>query len=107
MKLKELQKLEVEFPEFADDNSPTKRVGGAVTKDFETVILLANVNLCDLKNANMNGELSIFFSSGKKQKIVSKDIHIGQNGYSFIHVSNLIDDFKYANTTKSISCIDK
>ena len=41
--------------------------------------------------------------SFKKQKIVSKDIHIGQNGYSFIYVSNLIDDFKYANTTKSIS----
>jgi hypothetical protein len=76
---------------------------GLLSKDFETVILLANVNLCDLKNANMNGELSIFFSSGKKQKIVSKDIHIGQNGYSFIYVSNLIDDFKYANTTKSIS----
>lgn len=38
MLLEELQKLEEEFPEFADDNSPTKRVGGALTKKFETVI---------------------------------------------------------------------
>src|SRR5690554_144405 len=37
MKLKELQELEKEFPQFADVNSPTKRVGGEVTKKFETV----------------------------------------------------------------------
>jgi DNA ligase (NAD+) len=36
-KLKELQKLEEENPEFYDPNSPTLRVGGAVTKNFETV----------------------------------------------------------------------
>jgi len=37
MLLKELQKLETEFPEFADDNSPTKRVGGDITKNFPKV----------------------------------------------------------------------
>ncbi len=37
MKLKELQKLEEEHPEFHDPASPTIRVGGAVTKNFETV----------------------------------------------------------------------
>lgn len=37
MLLEELQKLEEQFPEFADDNSPTKRVGGYVSKEFETV----------------------------------------------------------------------
>lgn len=37
-KLKELEALEVKYPELADDNSPTKRVGGAVTKNFETVV---------------------------------------------------------------------
>ncbi|MEO2128242.1 MAG: NAD-dependent DNA ligase LigA [Christiangramia sp.] len=37
MKLKELQELEEQNPEFQDDNSPTVRVGGAVTKNFETV----------------------------------------------------------------------
>lgn len=37
MKLKELQELEEQNPEFQDENSPTVRVGGAVTKNFETV----------------------------------------------------------------------
>ncbi|KAB7530956.1 NAD-dependent DNA ligase LigA [Flagellimonas olearia] len=38
MKLKELQKLEEEHPEFHDPTSPSLRVGGAVTKNFETVV---------------------------------------------------------------------
>lgn len=37
MKLKELEKLETENPEFFDSNSPTQRVGGQITKNFETV----------------------------------------------------------------------
>ncbi|WP_406684137.1 NAD-dependent DNA ligase LigA [Seonamhaeicola sp. MEBiC1930] len=37
LKLKELQALEVQHPEFFDANSPTQRVGGEVTKNFETV----------------------------------------------------------------------
>ena len=36
--LKQLQELEEKFPEFAQDNSPTKRVGGDITKKFETVV---------------------------------------------------------------------
>ena len=35
-KLQQLQELEQEHPEFADENSPTLRVGGAVTKNFKT-----------------------------------------------------------------------
>jgi DNA ligase (NAD+) len=37
MKLKELQDLENKHPEFFDANSPTQRVGGTVTKNFETI----------------------------------------------------------------------
>ncbi len=37
MKLKELQQLEDAHPDCFDPSSPTLRVGGAVTKDFETV----------------------------------------------------------------------
>lgn len=37
-KLKELQALEAAHPEFFDSNSPTQRVGGAVTKNFQTVV---------------------------------------------------------------------
>ncbi|MFZ9848259.1 MAG: NAD-dependent DNA ligase LigA [Flavobacteriales bacterium] len=37
MMLKELQDLEEKHPEFASPNSPTKRVGGDITKEFNTI----------------------------------------------------------------------
>ena len=36
-KLKQLQDLEAQHPEYFDENSPTQRVGGMITKNFETV----------------------------------------------------------------------
>jgi len=38
MKLKELQVLEEKYPEFHDASSPTLRVGGTITKNFETLV---------------------------------------------------------------------
>ncbi|MGY8910312.1 MAG: DNA ligase LigA-related protein, partial [Flavobacteriales bacterium] len=38
IKLKELEKLEKENPIFFDVNSPTQRVGGSITKNFNTVV---------------------------------------------------------------------
>lgn len=38
LKLKQLQRWENQYPEFADKNSPTQRVGGEITKNFETVV---------------------------------------------------------------------
>ena len=37
LKLKQLQALENNNPTYFDENSPTQRVGGAITKNFETV----------------------------------------------------------------------
>ena len=37
-KLKELQVLEQAHPEFYDENSPTVRVGGSITKNFPTIV---------------------------------------------------------------------
>ena len=37
LKLAQLQNLENQHPEFFDESSPTQRVGGAITKNFETV----------------------------------------------------------------------
>ena len=37
LKLKQLQELENQYPEYYDENSPTQRVGGAITKNFQTV----------------------------------------------------------------------
>ncbi|MFD1063649.1 NAD-dependent DNA ligase LigA [Winogradskyella litorisediminis] len=38
VKLKQLQALEEQYPEFFDENSPTMRVGGEITKNFNTVV---------------------------------------------------------------------
>ena len=37
-KLKQLQDLEAKHPDFFDENSPTQRVGGTITKNFQTVL---------------------------------------------------------------------
>jgi len=37
MLMEELIRLEIEYPRFSDPNSPGKRIGGAITKDFPTV----------------------------------------------------------------------
>jgi DNA ligase (NAD+) len=37
IKLKKLQRIEEEYPEFYDVNSPTQRIGGAITKNFNTI----------------------------------------------------------------------
>ncbi|AXG74312.1 NAD-dependent DNA ligase LigA [Flavobacterium arcticum] len=37
MKLKELQQLEAKHPEYFDEDSPTQRVGGSITKNFNTI----------------------------------------------------------------------
>jgi len=37
-KLKQLQELENQHPELFDENSPTQRVGGTITKNFQTVV---------------------------------------------------------------------
>jgi DNA ligase (NAD+) len=36
--LKKLQELEKQFPQYASKNSPTKRVGGDITKKFDSVV---------------------------------------------------------------------
>lgn len=57
LKLKELEKLESENPQFFDVNSPTQRVGGTVIKNFNTVVhknrmysLANSYSLDDLKD---------------------------------------------------------
>ncbi|MDI5950479.1 NAD-dependent DNA ligase LigA [Flavobacterium sp. LB2P84] len=37
LKLKQLQDLENKYPEYFDENSPSQRVGGTITKNFQTV----------------------------------------------------------------------
>ncbi len=62
--LRELQDLENRYPEFYDSNSPTQRVGGEVTKNFNTIrigircthclILIQKKSWFNGKNASKN-----------------------------------------------------
>ena len=54
-KLKQLQKLEKAHPEFYDANSPTLRVGGEITKNFETV--QHNFRMYSLENSYSKEDL--------------------------------------------------
>ncbi|MDT0688291.1 NAD-dependent DNA ligase LigA [Salegentibacter sp. F188] len=64
MKLKELQELEEKHPEFADENSPTQRVGGAVTKSFATVV--HDFRMYSLSNSYSKEELEDWEKRVKK-----------------------------------------
>ncbi len=56
--LKELEALEKEFPEFLSPNSPTQRVGGEITKEFETVF--HKYSMLSLENTYSEAELRDF-----------------------------------------------
>lgn len=62
--LRELQDLELKYPEFADPHSPTKRVGGEVTKNFETVV--HKYPMLSLSNSYNKEELLDFDERVKK-----------------------------------------
>ncbi len=56
LKLKELENLEQQHPEFFDVNSPSQRVGGAITKNFNTVTHSAR--MYSLENSYSKQDLS-------------------------------------------------
>ena len=115
-KLKELQLLEAKHPEFYDENSPTQRVGGTITKNFQTVVhenrmysldnsyskedlqdwevkiqkVLGNVNLqytCELKYDGAS--ISITYEDGKLLRAVTRG-----DGFQGDDVTNNIKTIK-------------
>src|SRR5690554_5347921 len=56
--LEELSHLEQEFPEFLQEDSPTQRVGGIITKEFETMVHA--YPMLSLGNTYSEGELVAF-----------------------------------------------
>ncbi|NCP45124.1 MAG: NAD-dependent DNA ligase LigA [Flavobacteriales bacterium] len=70
MLLEELQQLESEFPQFADEHSPTKRVGGAITKNFDTV--KHKYPMLSLSNSYSKEEIADF--ENRIKKLVDGDI---------------------------------
>ena len=73
LSLKELEKLELEF-DLADPDSPSQRVGGAVSSIFETVI--HPVPMLSLDNTYNEQELTDF--DGRVQKI------LGHTNYNYL-----------------------
>ncbi len=63
-KLKELEKLESDYPELKLPYSPTSRVGGTITKDFETVV--HKYRMLSLGNTYSFEELEDFDTRVKK-----------------------------------------
>ncbi|MGB7786304.1 MAG: NAD-dependent DNA ligase LigA [Salinimicrobium sp.] len=70
-KLKELQTLEEAHPEFYDENSPTLRVGGAVTKNFATVV--HEHRMYSLDNSYSKEDLENW--ENRIRKMVDGDVH--------------------------------
>lgn len=62
--LHELQKLEQEYPQFASETSPTKRVGGDITKKFETV--KHRYPMLSLSNSYSQEEISDWANRARK-----------------------------------------
>ena len=68
--LAELQELELEFPDLAFSTSPTKRVGGEITKDFETVT--HKYRMLSLSNSYSKEDLFEF--EKRIQKILDEEV---------------------------------
>ncbi|MBN2745593.1 MAG: NAD-dependent DNA ligase LigA [Bacteroidales bacterium] len=69
IKLRELQELELKHPDWARADSPTKRVGGEINKDFKTVV--HKYPMLSLGNTYSEGELVDF--DGRIRRLISSD----------------------------------
>lgn len=75
MLLKELESLETNYPEFFDQNSPTQRVGGEITKVFQSVKHI--YPMLSLENTYSEDELAEF--DNRVQKILGESYeYIGE-----------------------------
>ena len=63
-KLKELEQLEVEYPEYYDPNSPTQRVGNDINKNF--IQVEHTYPMLSLSNTYSEGEITDFYNRTKK-----------------------------------------
>ena len=67
--LKDLEQLEANYPEFADPNSPTQRVGSDLTKEFEQVMHIRP--MMSLSNTYSFGEVEEWY--GRVKNLLGDD----------------------------------
>ena len=95
--LKELEELEIKYPELYDANSPTKRVGGDITKSFETV--LHNYPMLSLSNSYSKDDIADF--DQRVKKIIDVPLtYICELKYDGVAISII---YKNGNLVKAIT----
>lgn len=89
MFLKELESLEKDYPEFFDQNSPTQRVGGEITKVFKSV--KHTYPMLSLENTYSEGELAEF--DNRIQKILGEPYeYIGELKIDGVSISLIYEN---------------
>jgi DNA ligase (NAD+) len=71
-KLKELQELEAQYPEYYDENSPTLRVGSDITKEFKQVA--HKYPMLSLSNTYSEDEVRDFYD--RARKFINEEIEL-------------------------------
>ena len=95
--LKELEELEIKYPELYDANSPTKRVGGDITKSFETV--LHKYPMLSLSNSYSKDDIADF--DQRVKKIIDVTLtYICELKYDGVAISII---YKNGNLVKAIT----
>lgn len=95
--LKELEELEIKYPELYDANSPTKRVGGDITKSFETV--LHKYPMLSLSNSYSKDDIADF--DQRVKKIIDVPLtYICELKYDGVAISII---YKNGNLVKAIT----
>ncbi len=87
--MKELQDLENQYPQYADTNSPTQRVGSDINKSFKQVV--HKYPMLSLSNTYTIGEVSDFYNRIKD--LLNADFQI-------------VGELKYDGTSISLTYID-
>ena len=95
--LKELEELEIKYPELYDANSPTKRVGGDITKSFEAV--LHKYPMLSLSNSYSKDDIADF--DQRVKKIIDVPLtYICELKYDGVAISII---YKNGNLVKAIT----
>jgi DNA ligase (NAD+) len=95
--MKELIQLENDFPEYSDENSPTKRVGSDINKEFEQV--KHKYPMLSLGNTYSEEELNDFVSRIKK--VITEDVeYVCELKYDGVAISLT---YKNGNLEKAVT----